>query len=82
MGSARICRVKLFTGKKKTRQLFFFFFKHGDANIKLQGLFIQAFCNSLLEHFFTSIDLQRPLECVSENTDFLAVNTSWQINTS
>lgn len=43
MGSARICEVRLLIGKEKTRD-FFFFVKHDDANIKLQGLSIQGFC--------------------------------------
>lgn len=51
--------------------------KKGDnvnTNTKLPGLSIQALVLGLLEHFSIFLDLQRPLECPSENADLLAVN--------
>lgn len=44
--------------------------KKGDnvnTNTKLPGLSIQALFLGLLEHFSIFLDLQRPLECPSEN---------------
>lgn len=43
--------------------------------IELQGAFLcKHFFLGLLEHFPTFLDLQRPLECPSENADLSAVN--------